>query len=1314
MRAYTRANRTAKQTGRRPVGRPRRRKNRKNQITSSSSRRTAEKRDKTRQKKQTIDEHDEQDNEQDRQTDQITRANQIARMLDNIDDQDVQGDHYDRDDTDGPDDPDYQETDKPSDHDSGVDETNLDEETAEFEGTPMETEELEEIEEIEEIEENGEKEETGRTEETAENETTTGELAGTRANEESDSEGSDYYEGHYTVNYKVKGQVLKRKYEYYDRRTEFTMVIDTRKVCWFKAVDFLKLMNYRNKCEVLSKYVSPENKKRYHELTNYRDLLSPQTHFINEKGLKEMLSGGSVRHKTDMKRWVDKIFFPHLRKMGLLPQVQQTDTVKRLCELQFDWELQQRCRLMCEELQNYQHFLEPHKHYNTICSELRKLHYLFQHENSAAIRQELHTLKYLMDDDVESVNEHLDILQQLITNIHATDIMESVENLELLLNQSIHQYTTLYEKLENLFDVFSSFDGEDDSDSDSDEEETLYVYTSKKNDDARSLLPIAVEAKQHEKMLKEKREQELRSRGIHKRTINETNSIKVDNTNKTKRARTLKPVPLAERQLKTIKTLKPKTTKPSEIKSTEMVTSTDTITPTKTNETGEPILDSETHTIDQNHTHRTRHSKNLRNKRIRRTYGNPKSHKKRNIHEKQETDTTKTIEEADSTNESIDVETIDEAIHSANKNTNDETSEIEETVELVGQMVKKMVNEMAETTRNETVESSGIIETEEEREQHERDRNARSQRQRHQDEREKLRQLRQLLTETDRTFYENLQELLRESNEILAEDSNTSLDDTVEPPAHHTETIIDSSKSPNSSSSSTLSCSPQILETTDEELLRTLEGEETETADETDGTTNEKPNNTSNSKSDNLDRGRPNEKSDEKSNEKSDEKSNEKSDEKWDEKSESPSIYCDEKLGENDEKDWDDRTAEALAQSIAKMLKRENDIDYLLKILGDSIEQTNKPTITKVEMVDPTDLTALATTINADQTKYLLEHTNKTKDNTKKNKNSKTNRKTNKKTNNKNTKLSTDVLVLDQDGNPVDNAYHTGAKAISLTNDKLDHLHALKLVAIEDDGDQHELMYVIEDPVDPRNTRPQTVTSPTLNNIEHSETTTPQTIESQEAVETIETKVAVETIMTETTTTATNNTADTIAESDEPTKHTEPMEIEKLCTEQQIQTSNAIESNPTIEYNEGPEKPMLNLLDLFDEPLESDEDVPIWERVEPYRADQTDQYTNFQAFQTLHETYPPHASPNTFYHNSYQSDSNLNHFYHRSNQNQNQSFDQTTELNFEHTDQQTQTALRTTPRSWSFEQDLLEHPRPVSTPEMNEPLELQLADFLLQ
>ena len=250
--------------------------------------------------------------------------------------------------------------------------------------------------------------------------------------------------------------------------------------------------------------------------------------------------------------------------------------------------------------------------------------------------------------------------------------------------------------------------------------------------------------------------------------------------------------------------------------------------------------------------------------------------------------------------------------------------------------------------------------------------------------------------------------MLRESNEILAEDSNTSLDDTVEPPAHHTETTIDSSKSPNSSSSSTLSCSPQILETTDEELLRTLEGEETETADETDGTTNEKPNNTSNSKSDNLDRGRPNEKSDE--------KSNEKSDEKWDEKSESPSIYCDEKLGENDEKDWDDRTAEALAQSIAKMLKRENDIDYLLKILGDSIEQTNKPTITKVEMVDPTDLTALATTINADQTKYLLEHTNKTKDNTKKNKNSKTNRKTNKKTNNKNTKLSTDVLVLDQDG----------------------------------------------------------------------------------------------------------------------------------------------------------------------------------------------------------------------------------------------------------------------------------------------------------
>ena len=141
---------------------------------------------------------------------------------------------------------------------------------------------------------------------------------------------------------------------------------------------------------------------------------------------------------------------------------------------------------------------------------------------------------------------------------------------------------------------------------------------------------------------------------------------------------------------------------------------------------------------------------------------------------------------------------------------------------------------------------------------------------------------------------------------------------------------------------------------------------------------------------------------------------------------------------------------------------------------------------------------------------------------------------------------------------------------------------------------------------------------------------------------------------------------------------------------------------------------MLKLLDLFDEPLESDEDVPIWERVEPYRADQTDQYTNFQAFQTLHETYPPHASPNTFYHNSYQSDSNLNHFYHRSNQNPNQSFDQTTELNFEHTDQQTQTVLRTTPRSWSFEQDLLEHPRPVSTPEMNEPLELQLADFLLQ
>ena len=46
MRAYTRANRTAKQTGRRPVGRPRRKKNRKNQITSSSSRRTAEKRDK--------------------------------------------------------------------------------------------------------------------------------------------------------------------------------------------------------------------------------------------------------------------------------------------------------------------------------------------------------------------------------------------------------------------------------------------------------------------------------------------------------------------------------------------------------------------------------------------------------------------------------------------------------------------------------------------------------------------------------------------------------------------------------------------------------------------------------------------------------------------------------------------------------------------------------------------------------------------------------------------------------------------------------------------------------------------------------------------------------------------------------------------------------------------------------------------------------------------------------------------------------------------------------------------------------------------
>ena len=158
-----------------------------------------------------------------------------------------------------------------------------------------------------------------------------------------------------------------------------------------------------------------------------------------------------------------------------------------------------------------------------------------------------------------------------------------------------------------------------------------------------------------------------------------------------------------------------------------------------------------------------------------------------------------------------------------------------------------------------------------------------------------------------------------------------------------------------------------------------MEGEETETTDETD-TTNEKPSSASNSKSDDLDHGRPNE------------------------KSESPSIYCDEKLGENDEEDWDDRTAEALAQSIAKMLTRENDIDYLLKILEDSIEPTNKPTITKVEMVDPTDLAALATTINADQTKYLLEPTNKIKDNkknknnknSKNSKNSKTDRKTQK------------------------------------------------------------------------------------------------------------------------------------------------------------------------------------------------------------------------------------------------------------------------------------------------------------------------------